>query len=134
MMRTTGNDRGAVRVVTVARLAVILAIIGVLGYDGFSCMSTRVATETDAQNAAYAASQAWHTGSPAQNLDVAYQAAVTSLTGKKETVLTQGFTVDPDGTIHLTIVSNAHTIVLGRIGPTKKLTVATEHGDANSVN
>lgn len=130
-MRTTGNDRGAVRVVTVTRLVAVLAVVGVFGFDGFSIMSNHVSTESDAQNAAYAASQAWHND---PSLPLAYQAAVNSLAGKNETVLTQGFTVDPDGTIHLEVRHTAHTVLFSRVGPLRHLTVTTEHGDANSVN
>jgi hypothetical protein len=130
-MRTSGNDRGAMQLVTITRLFVILAIVGVLGYDGFAVMSVHVTAENDAQNAAYAASQAWHSN---QNLEVAYQAAEQSVAGKHETVLTHGFSVDPDGTIHLQVTKTAHTLVFSRIGPLKHLTVVTEKGDANSVN
>ena len=94
-------------------------------------MSNHVATENDAQTAAYAASQSWHND---PSLTLAYQAAVQAVAGKGETVLTQGFSVDADGTIHLLVRHTAHTIVFSRIGPLKHLTVTTEHGDANSVN
>jgi hypothetical protein len=131
MMRTTGNDRGAVKVATVTRLVAILGVLGVFGFDGFSVMANHVATENDAQTAAYAASQAWH-NSP--SLDGAYAAAVTSLAGTGDTVLTQDFSVDPDGTIHLLVEHTAHTVVISHIGPLRHLAVTTEHGDANSVN
>jgi hypothetical protein len=131
-MRSLAGDRGAIRVVTLTRLLVILAIVGVLGYDTFACMSTHVSTENDAQNAAFAASQAWHNN---PNIDQAYQAAVTELASNPaEKVLTTGFTVDPDGTVHLVVVRKAKTILFGHIGGLKSWVVATEHGDANSVN
>ena len=65
---------------------------------------------------------------------MAYQAAVQSIAGKDDTVLTQDFTVASDGTIHLLVRHTVHTIVFGRVGPLKHLTVTTESGDANSVN
>jgi hypothetical protein len=131
MMRTTGNDRGAVRVATATRVVGVLAVVGVFGFDGFAVMSNHVSTENDAQNAAYAASQSWHDN---PSLPVAYDAAVAAVAGKDETVLTQGFTVDPDGTIHLEISHTVHTLVFSRIGPLRHLAVTVEHGDANSVN
>jgi hypothetical protein len=130
-MRATGSDRGEVRLFTLTWLVVLLALLGVFGYDGFSIMASHVNTESDAQNAAYAASQSWHND---RNLPEAYQAAVAAVAGKDETVLTQGFTVDPDGTIHLVVQHTAPTVVFSRIGPLKHFTVTTEHGDANSVN
>jgi hypothetical protein len=131
MMRTVGNDRGLVRLITITRVVVLLAIVGVFGYDGFAILSNHVSTENDAQTAAYAASQSYHDH---PNLSLAYQAAEQSVAGKGETVLTQGFRVDTDGTIHLLVRRTVHTVVFGRVGPLKHLTVTTEHGDANSVN
>jgi hypothetical protein len=131
MMRNPGNDRGAARLATVTWLVVVLAIIGVLGFDGFSVLSDRVKAQNDAQTAAYAASQAWHT---TQNLDDAYQAAVTSVAGTGDVVLTRHFTIDSDGTAHLLLRRRANTIVLKHISAFRKYTVALEHGDANSIN
>jgi hypothetical protein len=131
-MRSTGNDRGAVRLITISRLVVVLGIVGVLGYDGFSIASNHVNTENDAQTAAYAASSAWHAK---PNVQLAYQAAVQALAGTpRETVLQQGFTVDADGTVHLLVRDTAPSLVLSHIGPLRHYTVVTEHGDANSVN
>jgi hypothetical protein len=131
-MRSLADDRGAVRVVTMTRLLVILAIVGILGYDTFAVMSTHVSTENDAQNAAFAASQAWHNN---PNIDQAYQAAVTELASNPaEKVQTTGFTIDPDGTAHLIVVRKAKTILFGHIGAMKNWVLATERGDANSVN
>jgi hypothetical protein len=129
-MRRAGRDEGALRLKTMTGLVAFLGIAGIFGYDGFSVMSNNVQTENDAQDAAYAASQDWHLHG---NIQLAYQAAVLSLAGKGEKVLTQGFSVDPDGTIHLLVRHTAHTIVYAHIGPLKHLTVTTQHGDANSV-
>jgi Flp pilus assembly protein TadG len=126
------DEHGFMRVMTLTKLVVFLAIVGVFGFDGFSIMSNNVSTENDAQDAAYAASQEWHTSNG--NLNEAYQAAIQAVAGKGETVLTQNFTVDPDGTIHLLLRRTAHTVVFDKIGPLKHLTVTTQHGDANSVN
>jgi hypothetical protein len=126
------RDQGAMKLSTLGPLVVILGLLGLTGYDGFSIMSNNVSTESDAQNAAYIASQAWHNDH--ENLTLAYQAAVQAVAGKDETVLTQGFSVDADGTIHLLIRRTANTVILSKIGPLKHLTVTTQHGDANSVN
>jgi uncharacterized protein (UPF0333 family) len=129
--------RSLMRLVTITRLVVILAIIGVVGYDAFSCMSTRVNTENDAQNAAFAASQAWHdyAGNSGVALQLAYQAAVAAvIDNKAETVQPTDFTVDADGTVHLIIDRTAKTVVFHRIGLLKHWVTVAEHGDANSVN
>jgi hypothetical protein len=132
MMRSTGNDGGAVRLATFTWLFAVLAIIGVFGFDGFSILSTRVTTENDAQTAAYAASAAWHSS---QNLNGAYAAAVASLDGKKgDKVLVRGFVIDPTGEVHLLVRNHARTILLGHISAVRHLSVALESGDANSIN
>jgi hypothetical protein len=131
MRRNARDDRGAVRMATTFWLAAMIAVIGVVGFNAASIMSSRVSTENDAQTAAYAASQAWHT--TPNNLDNAYQAAVTAVAGKGEKVLTKGFVVDPDGTVHLVLRSQAKSILLTHIGSLRHLTVTIEHGDANSL-
>jgi hypothetical protein len=130
MMRTIGTDRGAVRLTTMTWLIVVLALVGVFGFDGASIMSNNISTENNAQTAAFAASESWH---HTPNLTVAYQAAVTSIVGSNDKVLTRDFSVDPDGTIHLLVRHTTKTVVFSRIGSLRHLDVATEHGDANSV-
>jgi hypothetical protein len=131
-MRSTGNDRGAVRLITIGWLVAVVGIVGVLGYDGISVASNRVSTEDNAQTAAYAASTSWHSK---PNVQLAYQAAVQALAGTPgDNVLQQGFTVDADGTVHLLVRDTALSLVLSHIGPLRHYTVVTEHGDANSVN
>jgi hypothetical protein len=132
MSRAARNDAGLMSALTLGKLAVVLGIIGVFGYDGFSVMSNNVSTESQAQDAAYAASQAWHDNN--RNLTLAYQAAVASLADTGDTVLQQGFSVEPDGTIHLLVRHTAKTVIFNHIGPLKHLIVTTQHGDANSVN
>jgi hypothetical protein len=127
----TGNDRGAARLITITRVVVLFAIVGVFAFDGVAVVSNNVTTENDAQTAAYAASQSWHN---IPNIALAYQAAETSLAGKDDTVLKTDFSADTDGTVHLMVRHTIHTVVFGRVGFLKHLTVATEHGDANSVN
>ena len=131
-MRSTGNDRGAMRLVTIGRLVVVLGIVGVVGYDGFSVVSNRVTTENDAQDAAYAASTAWHNK---PNVNLAYQAAVEALAGKPTTPsCSRASPLTPTGPCTLLSATPHRPSVLGHIGPLRHLAVATEHGDANSVN
>ena len=122
-------DRGAIQIGWVTRLAVFVAVVGVFGFDGFSILSARVKGEDDAQNAATAASAAWQ---QSHNITAAYQAAEAYAEPKHETVLTTDFTVDPNNTVHLLLQRKADTLVVKRIGPLRKYTVETLHGDADS--
>lgn len=82
-MRLRGSDSGALGIHWLVKLAVALGILGVLGYDTFVTVATHLKAENDAQNAAYAASQAWqdanHAAGSQETLSAAYQAAITWL-------------------------------------------------------
>lgn len=129
-MRTTGKDTGAVGLTWLTKLAAVVAVVGVFGFDAATVIAGHVSAENDAQAAATAASQAWQV-----NHDVrgAYQAAVVAVAGHHETVLTCAtcFVIDPDNTVHVMVRRTVHTLVLHRIGPLRKYTVETVHGDAN---
>lgn len=129
-MRATGTDSGAVRVGYVTKLAIALAILGVCGYDGVTLLVTHVATQTDAENAAEAASENWQS---THNITLAYQAAVQSAGTQDEKVLTCAscFSIDQDNTVHLELRRTAKTLLLSRIGFLKSYAVVTERGEAD---
>jgi hypothetical protein len=129
-MRATGTDIGAVRVGYVTKLAIVLAIIGVFGYDGVSVMAVHVVTSSDASNAADAASANWQ---QTHNVTLAYEAASASVAGHHERVLTcpTCFSIAPDNTAHVELRRTAHTLLFSRIGFLRHATVVTEAGDAN---
>jgi Flp pilus assembly protein TadG len=132
MRRAYRDDSGAAKTSTMAVWLVVLVIVALFGIDTFTAVQNRVHTENDAQEAALAASTAYHANS--NNLQAAYLAAVQALAGKNETVATAGFSVDASGGIHLTITHTAKTLVLSRIGPLKHYATTTQDGDANSIS
>jgi hypothetical protein len=129
-MRATGTDRGAVRVGYVTKLAVVLAVIGVFGYDGVSIMAMHITTSTDADNAADAASANWQ---QTHNVTLAYQAASEAVAAHHERVLTcpTCFSIAPDNTAHVEVRRTAHTLLFSRIGFLRHATVVTEPADVN---
>jgi hypothetical protein len=129
-MRATGKDSGAVRVSYIAKLAVVVAIIGVFGYDGVAIFATHVSTSSDANNAAISASQDWQMH---HNVDLAYQAASEETAAADEKVLTCAtcFSIAQDNTVTLELQKNAKTLVFSRIGFLKHLTLVTESGSGN---
>lgn len=120
------RDTGQVQLGWMTRLVVVLGIVGVFGYDGFSILSTHIKGEDDAQNAAQAASTVWV---QTHSIQATYQAAVGYVAGRHETILTRGFSVDPDNTVHLLLRRRAPTVVIGHIGPLHHYTIETVHGD-----
>jgi hypothetical protein len=129
-MRATGKDSGAVRVSYIAKLAVVLAIVGVIGYDGVAILATHVSTESDAQDAANTASQNWQTN---HNVVLAYDAASEATQANNEKVLACAscFSIAQDNTVTLELRRTAKTVVFSRIGFLKRFTVVTESGTAN---
>jgi hypothetical protein len=83
----------------IAKWAVALGVLGVLGYDGFMTVATHLKAETDAQNAAYAASQAYFNAEAGQRTaETAYQAALTYLAGDQAPRCTAELTDESRGT------------------------------------
>jgi hypothetical protein len=129
-MRATGTDRGAVRVSYITKLAIAMAIFGVAGYDGVTLLVTHVSMQTDAGNAANAASQDWQT---THNVTLAFQAAQENVAGHHEAVLQCAgcFSIAADNTVHLVLRRTAKTVVMSRVGFLKKYAIVTEAGEAN---
>jgi hypothetical protein len=143
-MRIRGDDRGAFKVHWLVKVAVALAIIGVLGYDGFTTIATHLKAEDDAQNAAYAASQFWNDNAEARtNIQAVFDAAVQYEAANNPTDhVCEGatdpmcgskghFSVDPDGTVHLVVRRTASTVVFKHLGFMHSQLIAFEDGDAS---
>jgi hypothetical protein len=131
--RGGSKDRGAMQLMTMTKLVVALGIVGVGCYDTVACMADHTKTEDHAQDAAYAGSDNYITS---KNIYSAYDAAVAALKAEApdDTLIRSSFTVDSDGTVHLMVTRTAKTVVAGKIGFLKHLTVATEEGDANALD
>ncbi|HVU74078.1 MAG TPA: hypothetical protein VHE83_14030 [Mycobacteriales bacterium] len=105
----------AVRVPYMGTLKVlaVLGIVGVLGFDGVSIGLCHVSTQDDANSAALAAMEEWGTH---HNVNDAYAAAQQSASGHGETVLQEGFTIDPKTSeVTLRMTRKATTVVLGSV-------------------
>ncbi|MBV9293059.1 MAG: hypothetical protein JO222_11470 [Frankiales bacterium] len=113
-MDTRGRDRGSIVLGWLTRLVIALAVAGVTLFDTASVIAAHVSASDDAANAAIAAGDDWRTS---HNLQSAYNAAVASITNPSETVLTRGFAIDPDGTVHLLVRRTTRTILIQHIGP-----------------
>lgn len=112
------------------KLTIVLAVIGVAGFDVVSVIAGHIDAEDDAQSAATAASSAW---SSTHNVQQAYAAAVASVTTSGEKVLTKDFSIDADGTVHLLVQRHIRTLVAGEVGPLRHFTQTVQHGDADAV-
>src|SRR4051812_35863245 len=127
-MRIRGDDRGAFKVPTLAKVGVALGVLGLVGYDGFVTVATHLKATDDAQNAALAASQFWEDHPDARDVNSVFEAAVEyeRLNNPTDHVCmgatdplcgTQGsFSVDPNGTVHLVVRREASTVIFKHLG------------------
>jgi hypothetical protein len=120
-------DRGSIVIGWLTKIVVVMAVAGVVLFDSGSIGVARLDAEDDANGAAQSAGFEWR---DSHDLQAAYEAAVGSLASPDETILTRGFTIDPDGTVHLVLRRNVPTLVTHRIGPLKSLTVVRVAGEA----
>lgn len=128
-MCTDARDRGSIVIGWLGKIAVVLAVLGIALFDGISVGVAHMNAQDDANGAAVAANTAW---TQTHNLQQAYDAAAESITNSDETVLTRGFSIDNDGTVHLLLHRTAMTLVMRHIGPLKQYTVFTVSGEATT--
>lgn len=115
VMRTRG-DRGDIVLSWLTKLVVVLAVLGVVGFDAISIGVGRLKAEERATEAARAAVQSW---SQTEDLQVAYQAALATTNADGLTVDTidpATFSVGTDGSVTLTVEHAASTLVVEKIG------------------
>ena len=122
-MSGLSGDRGDIIVGWFAKIAVVLAIVGVLGFEATSIGVAHVQTADLAKSAARAGSREWQRSKDIQR---AYDAAEAVALAEAGTVDPKSFKVDPDATVTLTVEKEASTLLLYRVGATKKWTKIRE--------
>ena len=111
------------------RVVVVLAILGVLGFDAIAVGVARFDADDDGTRAAQAAATSWK---QSHDIAAALKAAETSL-GEADTLVPESLTITADGTAHLKVQRKVTTIVFPYIPGTKKLrnqTVSASAGPA----
>jgi hypothetical protein len=113
------GDAGGIVIGWMTKLAVVFAIIGVLGFDGIAVGVGHLSTADDAANAAQAGSQTYLSS---HNINTALSAATLKV---GETLDADTFAILPDGTTSVTLTRTVHTLVLYRTSKTAGLAVIT---------
>jgi hypothetical protein len=121
------RDSGGIVIGWLVKLVAGLVLFSVVAFDAISVGAAHVTGKDDADSAALAAADAWR---DSHDINQAYDAAEQAVDPSNENVLAKGFSVDPDGTVHLTMTRTATTLVMFRIGPLKKYTVVTVKGES----
>jgi cytoskeletal protein RodZ len=108
------GDRGDIVLGWLTRLVVVLAVVGVLGFDAVALGVGRLKAEDRAQAAARAAAQSWRQD---EDVQVAYEAALATTERLEDAIPPASFTVGPDGAVTLTVEHTATTLLLEKVGP-----------------
>lgn len=121
------GDAGVLVVGFVIKLALVLGLVAVVGYDAISLVHTRL-TAADAANTAAAAAAENYRGS--RNIQLAYNAALAAAGSPDATIDTGTFKVAPDGGVSLRLHLHATTLLVHRIPPLRSWEDASEVGTA----
>lgn len=110
--RRLRGDRGAIMLSSLVKFVLVIGLLGVVAYDGFSIARVQVTVRDDAQQAAQIAHDAINDRlTPAQ----AYQKAETYAKSRGATIVKGGFAITKDGTVTLSLTETAQTFVAGRV-------------------
>ncbi len=109
------------------KIALGLAIVAILAYDGIAIAVAHVGGQDDANNAAYAAAQSWHA---THNEDAVFQAAQAAIPASDTLVSCVATNADATDW-SCTLRRPARTVVLSHISFLRSDTVATETGSGS---
>src|SRR5688500_4889246 len=110
------DDRGDIVLGWLTKVVAVLAVLGVIGFDAISLGAARFQAEDHAQLAARAAAETYKSG---KDLQAAYDAALAEVLEHGDSIDPQTFSVAPDGTVTLTLLRVAPTMIVERIGPVR---------------
>lgn len=114
-MRAGGRagDGGDIVIGWLAKLVLVMAVVGVALFDAIAIGTTQLAITDQASVAARAGSGAWKS---TQNVQVAYESALAAAleANHLNEIPAESFTIDPDGTVHLLLRREATTFVVHR--------------------
>ena len=108
-------DRGDIVLGWLTKLVVVMALLGVVGFDLVSMGAGRLQAEDEAQAAARAAVTSFKAD---KDLQAAYEAALAHLSKQGavgSTISPESFSVAPDGAVTLTLEHTAPTLVVEKV-------------------
>lgn len=121
-VRPRAGDAGGIVLGWLVRVALVLAVVGVLAFDGLSVLVAEMGVEDEAGRAARSASSTW---SDTHDVRQAYTTAEASLGSSASAIVPGTFRVTPDGTVSLRVERTAPTLVLHRVDRTAGLARVT---------
>jgi hypothetical protein len=108
------SESGSIVLGWLTRITVVLAALGLVGFELLSVAVTRVSAHDIAVQSADAAQSSW---AGAKNPALDYQAAAASAESSGASIPRRSFVVNSDGSMRFVVDKTATTLVLYRIGP-----------------
>jgi len=124
------GDRGGIVLGWLTKLVVIMAVVGVLGFDLIAIGQAHLQASDRATTAARAAAESYQS---TRNTQQAFDAAYATLVGG-DTIEPSTFTVDAGGAVSLRLSHSVTTLLVEKIGPLRNQATATATGQAKPVS
>jgi Flp pilus assembly protein TadG len=128
--RRARGDAGATIVGWFVKIALTLALVGTLAFDGISIAQAHARADDTAAQAADAAAQAY---APQKSQAQALQAATKVALAADAAVPPNGIIVNADGTVTIVIHVVAHTTLLGHLPGTAAMIQITSTATGSKV-
>ncbi|HVF20707.1 MAG TPA: hypothetical protein VNA14_10740 [Mycobacteriales bacterium] len=124
------EDRGDVIIGWFTKVAIVLSLLGVIGFEATSIGVAHVQTQDLAKAAAREGSREWQKSKDVQR---AYQVADAVAVAENGSIDPTEFIVAADGSVTVTVEKEASSLLLYRLGATKKWTEVRETAEAKWV-
>ena len=115
------GDLGVIVVGTLAKVLLVLAVVGMVGYDAFSVTTTQLSLHDRAQQAAQAGHDAYRAGGTVQG---AYAAALKYAQEHGDTLVRSGFSTGPNHRVTVELRREAPVIIANHVPRVKDYTLA----------
>jgi hypothetical protein len=107
-------DGGSIVIGWLTRIVVVMAIVGVIGFDAMAIVQGHVTASDEADEIAQDAHDTW---SDTHNVDKAYATASGEVKAKGDSIPKGGFTIEPKtGYVTIKVQHSVDTIVAKRFG------------------
>jgi hypothetical protein len=125
------RDQRGIVAAFMLRLILVLTLIGIVFIEGGAIVFSKLQAQDVAESAAVAgATSWWHTRSP----DTARKQAVILMEDKSPRAKMTAFTLNPDGSVSVTVRLQANTILIQHVGFLEDYTVSRATATAQPPN
>lgn len=125
-MKEARTDAGTIVVGWLVKVALALAIFGLVAFNALAIGSAHLSTSDDANSAASAAAADFQNS---HNAASAESAAEQAITNPSEKIVPNSVVIAQDGTVTLSVQRTITTVLMESIGPLKKYTVIRVTGE-----